>query len=294
MTKYPTAEQVARIVVAACAETGVSPLDVLSGARDAYRNNHTDTPVYPISRARVYAAVAINEMFGCGRACSSRMCGVSKKSEAAHTAIVYGGAVKWFSLDVLRRVASEIDPERAARIELSREYPRRDVVLSSTPPCEYDVDDRIEHLSYGRGVVADVGAYNHKRRDYPLSIRFDSGHFQVMYARVVQAAQKQTQESRSDGGTTRATTVALRRAVRTSAVEPAPVPTAPVSRRPMPPEFRTPLTMRKMPVPAHLCEDQTADLMGDPPPGRSAFSQHAAETYAAIERETRAELRGER
>jgi CarD-like protein len=274
-SNFPTADQVAALIAAACRETGASPMDVIGGEFDDKQNVSYE---YPISRARVYAAAAINEMFGCGRAASSRMCGASKSSYAAHLAVVYSGSAKWFALDALRRVASVIDAERAARITMEREYPRRRVVLTaresvsvvaqnpvSVAACAFKVGDRVVHQTYGAGRVVEIGTFNDHRKDHPLMIKFDgSGREQVMYARVVQSAMTQV------------------------------VAVVHASRRPESDDFAGPLTLRKTAVPAHLCEDQTADLMGDPPPGRSALSQHVAELYAAIERETRAEMRGDR
>ena len=39
-------------------------------------------------------------------------------------------------------------------------------------------------------------------------------------------------------------------------------------------EFKTPIVLRRTPVPPELCEDQTAYYMGDPPPGRSALTEY--------------------
>jgi len=276
VTDSPTADQVAALIVAACRETGASPIDVLSGEHDEYRNLSYELG-YPISRARVYAAAAINEMFGCGRAVSSRLCGVGKNSQGAHLSLIYSGSAKWFDVATLRRVASVIDAERAAAIELDREYPRRRVPTSRDPECDYEVGERVHHPTYGFGRVVEIGAYNHRRRDHPLTIKFDgSEREQMMYACVLSTV------------TTPTVTVDHKPA------EPARAP-SPLRRAPMPgsSEFSGPLTLRKVAVPAHLCEDQTADLMGDPPPSRRSFSQNVAETYARIERETRAELRGD-
>lgn len=284
----PTADQVALVIVAACRETGASPMDVLSGEFDHNRCNSAAENVYPISRARVYAAASICELFGCGRAASSRMCGASKKSEAAHLALIYSGSARWFSLETLRRVASAIDPERASRITLDREYPRAPAAHLVAPegPCEFERGDRVEHPSYGPGTVAGVGPLNYNRRDYPLLIKFDrSRNTQTMYARVVRAAAEQVAQTALVPVPARVVEKAVR--VAQTALVPAP-------RRAENDEFRGPLTLRKTAVAAHLCEDQTSELMGDPPPGRRAFSQNVAETYARIERETRDDARGER
>lgn len=37
-----------------------------------------------------------------------------------------------------------------------------------------------------------------------------------------------------------------------------------------------PLITRRSPTPAHLCEDVTSELMGDPPPQRSALARTSA------------------
>lgn len=57
----PTADQVATAIVAACRETGADPITVASGNSDDRRA--TVAHKYAISRARVYAALAIRAVF---------------------------------------------------------------------------------------------------------------------------------------------------------------------------------------------------------------------------------------
>jgi hypothetical protein len=279
-TTNPTSDQVALIIAAACRETGASPLDVLAGKFDDYRNpTHPHPQGYPISRARVYAAAAINEMFYCGRAASSRMCGVGKNSEGSHLAMVYSGTAKWFSLDVLRRVASVIDQKRSSRITLAMKYPRcLAEPVEDDPACEFKKGDRVDHVTYGAGAVVGVGALNYKRRDYPLLIKFDDSRSnQTMYARVLKSAQPE----RSSPVLTQDEVQAKLPAIYSGLVAFNDRPqikkqSGPELRQKHAQEFSGPLTMRKKAVPAHLCEDQTADLMGDPPKSRSAFGDMVA------------------
>lgn len=289
MDTYPTSDQVAQIITAACRETGASPIDVLAGKFDNYRNP-TYPQGYPISRARVYAAAAINEMFGCGRAASSRMCGASKNSEAAHLSMVYSGSAKWFDIEVLRRVAAVIDRERAYSIEFDSEYPRRPSFRADRP-CEFKKSDRVEHPTYGQGLVVGVGALNYRRRDYPLLIKFDlGGSSQTMYARVVRSAQTQKQSSPV---LTQEEVKSKLPAIYNGMVafndrpdSPAKKLTREELKKKHAEEFSGPLTMRKKAVPAELCEDQTADLMGDPDHSRSALGEMVANEIARQSQES--------
>jgi hypothetical protein len=58
-----------------------------------------------------------------------------------------------------------------------------------------------------------------------------------------------------------------------------------VVRRADPDEFRTPIVMRRTPTTASQCEDLTAELMGDPAPGRSALA--GARPWQPYEPETK-------
>jgi hypothetical protein len=96
MQTYPTSEQVAQIIVAACRETGASPLDVITGQFDNYRNPHGD---YPISRARVYAAAAANdEDLECGDFSEGRFAWERDEFSVLPKPIPYRGHQAMFSV----------------------------------------------------------------------------------------------------------------------------------------------------------------------------------------------------
>ena len=170
MPDFPTADDVARAIVAACRETGADPLQVASGG---YVRKGTHQ-AHCISRARGYAAWALDDLFEIGSPACSRLVGIQQKSSAEeflatlrHRIIM--NEAKWFDAAALDRVKTAI----IAGIR-----------------------------------VADLP---------PLTLK-----------------------------------------------------SAPAPRRVAP---DGPLAMKKTPVAAELSENMTGELMGDPPPGRSALAE---------------------
>ena len=109
MSRYPTADQVARAIVAACRETGSDPIAVASGEM-VLGGPHGNLA---LSRARVYAAWALDELgFDCGAVAVARMCGVATCSEGSFLASVRHrfnhGKLSWFSRVVVDRVKMAI------------------------------------------------------------------------------------------------------------------------------------------------------------------------------------------
>lgn len=102
LLNLPEADDVARIIVAAAAEVGVDPLDVAGGKRGFVEGGGAS----PLTRARGYAALALDQIFGCGALAIGRMVGAGSpavyftqlKQRAARAEL------KWFDRRVLARV----------------------------------------------------------------------------------------------------------------------------------------------------------------------------------------------
>lgn len=105
---FPTADEVAVVIVAASRETGASPLDVATGQLDYDGGPHGPYRDFPIARARYYAARTLAESFRVGAPACSRMCGVGTNSY--HTFLpstdhrIRTGKAQWFNANILKRV----------------------------------------------------------------------------------------------------------------------------------------------------------------------------------------------
>jgi hypothetical protein len=117
--RFPTADQVATAIVAACRETGrltgdsdvqANALALARGERDAFRSKDAG---FPISRARIYAALALDDIFGCGGTAIARMVGVgpnASKGTLLPTARsnIENNALRWYDPAALGRVKAAV------------------------------------------------------------------------------------------------------------------------------------------------------------------------------------------
>lgn len=111
--RFPTADQVATAIVAACRETGGELLATAQalarGERDDVKGN---AATYPISRARVYAALALDDVFHCGGTAISRMVGAANPSRGTLLPMarsnIANNALRWYDKAVLARVKAAV------------------------------------------------------------------------------------------------------------------------------------------------------------------------------------------
>lgn len=115
----PSADEIAAAIVAACRETGASPLDVATGAE---RERGCPIPKsQAISRARAYAGRAIDKVFNrptvaIERPEIARRIGVNRPSLSSFFASLDGRPLTWWSEDVFKRVINAVmDVEPAAK-----------------------------------------------------------------------------------------------------------------------------------------------------------------------------------
>ncbi len=123
---YPTADDVARAVVAACRETGADPEECVTGRVYCVGGAANK---YALSRARVYAAFALDELFDeCGSSSMSRMVGASSVTCHLSTARSQqrNGLLRWFDGAALERVKSAVRRPSAACRGLVEYNERRD------------------------------------------------------------------------------------------------------------------------------------------------------------------------
>lgn len=101
---FPTSDQVARAIIAACRETGADPLDVACGEADDGRGGAKGAR--PIGRARAYAAMALRSACRCGPVAISRMVGAG--TPASYLTIISGKVAHdelgWWSEAAFERV----------------------------------------------------------------------------------------------------------------------------------------------------------------------------------------------
>lgn len=106
---FPTADLVARAIVAAAKETGANPEEVAMGVTVRGGRNGD----YEISRARAYAAMAIKAQFpDCHNASIARMVG-AKWPTSYIGGIEFqqrNGNMKWWNAAALKRVIDAIKP----------------------------------------------------------------------------------------------------------------------------------------------------------------------------------------
>lgn len=105
----PTADDVAKIIIAASRETGADPAEVALGELDPKSPDRLCP--FPLARARVYAVFAVSELFPILiKRKVARMCGVSPESAASfHSA--YGQRLSnlpWYSREAYDRVLHAI------------------------------------------------------------------------------------------------------------------------------------------------------------------------------------------
>jgi hypothetical protein len=110
--RFPTADQVATAIVAACRETGGDPVAVLRGdsSKEAGGRNN-----YPTPHARMYAALALAAVFdGWGSSTAiARMVGVvNPRSQSNYLAVIRdnqkNGVLRWFDQAALERVKAAV------------------------------------------------------------------------------------------------------------------------------------------------------------------------------------------
>lgn len=162
----PTADQIAMAIVAACKETTDDPIATAS----RYWRGATGGA----NRARHYALHALIAVFpeanqeslcravGC--------CGKAKMFLNSSFGQVLDKA-KWWDNAALDRVTAAISDGYIVSVRKER--------------SAFTIGDLIKHPSYGEGKVVEIGAYNARRRDWPLYIEFASGRVQMMYEKVV-------------------------------------------------------------------------------------------------------------
>jgi len=120
----------------------------------------------------------------------------------------------------------------------------------------------VSHTTYGDGRVAEVGPYNARRRDYALQVDFDRGSSQAIYTKVLATAapmRSSVTETKSRPETPVAVAVAR---------ELAPLAAAPVTR--LVDGWAGKIALRR--EPSAEVDDRASELMGDPPPARSALA----------------------
>lgn len=110
----PSANQVAWAIVAACRETGADPVAVAEGINVCGSRES--------SRARSYAAYALNELFRCGPVAIGRMVGSGAPSSFLSTLSwnLKKDKVRWWEDAAAERVIDAVkaaDPKRSATAE---------------------------------------------------------------------------------------------------------------------------------------------------------------------------------
>lgn len=108
MKPFPTADEVARVIVSACSETLADPEAVLRG--EASRGGRFGNVA--ASRARAYAAYALRTLYGCSNAAIGAMVG-AKSAPNFVSSIEFQrrqGYVKWWSDEALARVIAAVKP----------------------------------------------------------------------------------------------------------------------------------------------------------------------------------------
>jgi hypothetical protein len=111
--RFPTADQVATAIVAACRETGgyllPTAIRVARGERDLAAGKSAG---YPISRARVYAALALEALFDVGGTAISRMVGAANPSRGTLLPMIRSNiennALRWYDPAALERVKAAV------------------------------------------------------------------------------------------------------------------------------------------------------------------------------------------
>lgn len=174
----PTADDVARAIVAASKETGADPIAVAKGENDNLRGRHVDgARPYPISRARAYAAKALAAVFtACWRTRIAGMVGtrgLSRQSyfSALDQRIKDPAGPAWWDVAILGRVIEAIEQnhdllKRRMEIEKAKAPEYRAAPPEYRPPAgtaaRVLADDDDEGPIFDVGGVAAVGF---KRRE---------------------------------------------------------------------------------------------------------------------------------
>jgi hypothetical protein len=247
--RFPTADQAAAAIVAACRETGADPIKCLQGVSFDHVIGRNNPARYCYSRARIYAAMAIRQLFNCGAVAVGRIVG-SRSSGCLLSNIDFqmrNDKMRWYDGAAKDRVVA--------------------AVLAAGPVL--DLEPRLVQSKSPSYSCCDCGK--------PLKTH--SRQCRDCYRGLTeQSARKRTSRI----------TDPLASAI-VAAFEPAAVKVEPcrdlVVRTSDPLEFRTPIVVRRAPTPADQCHDLTAELMGDPAPQRSALA--GARPWRPYEPETR-------
>jgi|HubBroStandDraft_6_1064221.scaffolds.fasta_scaffold1302654_2 hypothetical protein len=110
--RFPTADQVATAIVAACRETGGDLLPTALALARGERDPRVGAVPYPISRARVYAALALESLFDVGGTAISRMVGAANPSRGTLLPMIRSNiennALRWYDPAALERVKAAV------------------------------------------------------------------------------------------------------------------------------------------------------------------------------------------
>ena len=131
---FPTAEDVAVVIVAASRETGANPLRVASHQMDA----DCSPKAYETSRARAYAAWALKSRFPDASATAiSRMVGSNTPKVYLSQLAQNRPRLSWWSKEASLRVKGAIDRHRrlAATSPAPRPEPAPRPISGVTMPC---------------------------------------------------------------------------------------------------------------------------------------------------------------
>lgn len=110
----PSADEVARAIVAAARETGADPLAVARGDLDPQGGFARSEHGHKISRARAYAAYALLRVFGGPKQAIARMVGVKRDSATGYFQAIDrrgGMAQRWCVAVAFERVVAAIEAE---------------------------------------------------------------------------------------------------------------------------------------------------------------------------------------
>lgn len=135
MTEWlgPTANEVAKVIVAAARETGADPISV---ARGASKMGRAREEWFTISRARAYAGVAIEQRFpelsrpkiaaliGVGPGASRESYFPALEQRRSH------GILKWWNPDALARIVAALGAEEGIRITRTPQPPEEGIATT--------------------------------------------------------------------------------------------------------------------------------------------------------------------
>lgn len=304
----PTADVVGAAIVAACRETGDDPVEVVTLRWKEVRETSSSGRAFSSHshfRARHYAYHALILEFkecapkmlaGCvgARDCASFIQS-TKYNVLDHGRYDVRPRAVWFDLGALTRVRSAIRrliglEDAVEQVGYRAEWDAgaghyvsmvgavsadaEEAHSAEKVACRFEVGHKFYHPTYGRGAVIKIRAWNSRRRDYPLVVEFDGGRSQTMYARVI-GSLAQVRDGAA-GPPVEETSIVV-----AVAKELVPIAQPQVRAR-----VRTEwdhLTLRRSV--ATDVDDNTAEVLGDPTPGRSALAR--AEPWVPYEQRLR-------